>query len=130
MSAEFEFRHAEKIVFVRYLGVVTANSCDETFSQYVENYTHPATYNILVDFSQAEAIDMSFQQMLSISYRRDTVYRRWGQTRMALLAPETPIFAMARMYAAAAHQADFLEAEAFRDRDEAMAFLAADPAQP
>lgn len=126
MATEFELCDREKIVIVRCLGVVTAESCEAGFAQYAGSVTHPVHYNFLVDFSQAEAIEMSFQQMMSMSFRRNALYKSWGPTRMAFLAPETPIFAMARMYAAAAHRADLLEAQAFRDRDEAMAFLAAE----
>ena len=128
MTTEFEVCHDDKIVIVRCLGLVTAESCNAAFARYVETFTHPETYNFLVDFSGAQGIEMSFQQMLSISYRRDAQCSSWGPTRMAFFAPETPIFAMARMYAAAAHRADLLEVQAFQDRDEAMAFVSVDTA--
>lgn len=124
MHTEFEICDRNKLVIVRCSGLVTAQGCDEGFEKYHQNVAHPLKYNFLVDFSQADDIEISFTQMLTMSFRRQEVFAAWGQVRIAFLAPRTPVFAMARMYAAVAYQAENLEAQAFQDQDEAMAFLA------
>lgn len=126
MGATYEIRSDRNLVIVRCTGTITASNSPEAFAACNADPSFEPGFSIFLDLSETTEIDFSFGEMLSHLYRRAPVYRSWGPTRLAMYAPHDPVFGTARMYASLVDQIETLQAEVFRDRNEAFAFLAAE----
>lgn len=122
-TGHFKLDAEDRRVIVKYSGHVTGELSTDAFLAYWDFAQTIGDHDLLVDYSEATDIDITFPQLVSMAFRRLPYYRKLGHRRVAIWAPTDPVFGSARMYASLAVKVETMEVEVFRDIAEALAFL-------
>ena len=122
-TGTFSINAEDRLVILRYSGKVTEDLSAKAFSAYWDFAQTVGGHGLLIDYSEASEIAISFPQMVSMTFRRLPVYRKLDHRRVAIWAPTDPVYGSARMYASLTVKIETMEVEAFRDVQEALNFL-------
>lgn len=123
MNADYKIFPERELVEIRYWDRVDSVMVLELVNKSTHDPGWSPGFDLFVDLSWVTAVDINFNQMMGISHRGGPCLSQGRPSRMAILAPDDTTFGTARMYATLMDPVHGVEVEAFRDLDEAQAYV-------
>ncbi|UOA25768.1 hypothetical protein DSM107133_00454 [Pseudosulfitobacter sp. DSM 107133] len=113
-----------RLVWLRYWGNLTRPEIFESFEGFRNVPNYDISFDVLQDFRGTESNDLTHSDVIllaeSINNRRQSL---GFSVRIAVLAPGDLGFGMGRMFVTLLGESKFITASAFRELNEAAAFL-------
>lgn len=117
-----------RLIWLRYWGHLTRSETLETRQKTLNAPGYDPSFRVLQDFRGTESNDLSHSEMILMA---ETLKARRQEIeiplQLALLAPEDLGFGMGRMFVTLLGEGPLITASAFRELDDALAFLALSP---
>lgn len=117
-----------RLIWLRYWGHLTQSATIATRQMALNAPGYDPTFRVLQDFRGTESNDLSHSEMILMAETLKARRQEIGiPLRLALLAPEDLGFGMGRMFVTLLGEGPLITASAFRDLDDAAAFLELSP---
>lgn len=113
-----------RLVWLRYWGNLTRTEIFESFEGFRNVPNYDISFDVLQDFRGTETNELTHSDVILLAESINTRRQSLGfSVRIAVLAPGDLGFGMGRMFVTLLGESQFITASAFRELDEAAAFL-------